>query len=173
MVSKKAFLIWWLGGLAAFAVSLALHAPLAIEAVPGGILDHQAAPDAASVNAIQEAWAAAGLLDQAWYAMVSDIVFIWIYSFGAFNGGRFFRAKATPTLRALGWIASVSAVIFFVTDFGETSAQISQLNRFEGSDALAGIASALGPAKVVSFLVSFGALAIALIVERQSNRTVP
>lgn len=43
MSPKPRFLIWWLGGLAIFAVSLALHAPLAIEAVPRGILDHRAA----------------------------------------------------------------------------------------------------------------------------------
>ena len=88
MLSKESYLIWWLGGLAIFAVSLMIHAPLAIEAVPGGILDHQAASDAGEVDRIQTAWRDAGLMTQARLAMASDLVFILVYSFGALRAGQ-------------------------------------------------------------------------------------
>ena len=104
MISKDYYMVWWLGGLAIFAISIMIHAPLAIEAVPGGILDHQAAANAAAV--------------------------------------------------------------FFFTDFTETLLQVFQLLRLEGSDTQAFIASAMGPAKVASFLASVGVIVIALIWDR-------
>ena len=55
-VTKRTAIIWWVSGLIAFAITIYLGSPLAIEAVPGGILDHQQATDAAAVNAIQSAW---------------------------------------------------------------------------------------------------------------------
>ena len=166
MVSKRAFLIWWLGGFAIFAVSLTLHAPLAIEAVPGGILDHQAAPDAAAVNAIQTAWKDAGLIGQARLAMISDLIFIGVYGVGCVLGGLYFRAHGTGALALMGWIALAMGVLFLVTDYIETALQFVQLVRFEGSDALAGIASSMGPLKVLSFLVAAGVLLAALVWER-------
>ena len=107
MASKKAFLIWWLGGLAIFALSIAIHSPLAIEAVPKGILDHQAAPDAASVNAIQQAWQEAGQIGQARLAMISDLIFIGVYGVGAVLGGVFYARSLNRALLTLGWIALV------------------------------------------------------------------
>ncbi len=172
-MTRDSWLAWWLGGLGLLVVSLFIHAPLAIEAVPGGILDHQSAGNAARVNAIQEAWAAAGLLDQARIAMAVDLVFIWAYSLAAMNGGRTFRDKENRTLSVLGWIALGSASIFFLTDLGETSAQVYQLNRFEGSDGLALIASSLGPPKLVSFFASLGALVAALLMERRIKTRTP
>jgi len=109
-VSKRAFLAWWLGGLAIFAFALWLHAPLAIEAVPGGILDHQAAPDAATVNSIQTAWRREGLWNQAAIAMIADLVFIGVYSVGSILGGMYFRAHAGGPVAALGWIATFLAL---------------------------------------------------------------
>ena len=166
MISKDYYMVWWLGGLAIFAISIMIHAPLAIEAVPGGILDHQAAANAASVDAIQTAWREAGLLGQAQAAMFSDLVFILVYSFGALNAGRYFRAKPNRGLSALGWVAIAAASVFFFTDFTETLLQVFQLLRLEGSDTLAFIASAMGPAKVASFLASVGVIVIALIWDR-------
>ena len=169
-MSKESYLTWWLGGLAIFAVSLMIHSPLAIEAVPGGILDHQAASNAARVNTIQSAWDEAGLMGQARMAMLSDLLFILVYSFGALNGGRYFRAKSHAGLVALGWIALLSATVFLITDFTETLLQVYQAVRFEGSDTLAFIASSMGPVKVASFLISFGVLIVALLWERASKR---
>ncbi len=168
MVGKKAFLIGWLGGLAVFAVSLTFHAPLAIDAVPGGILDHQAAPDAASVDAIQQAWETAGLTSQARLAMITDLIFIGIYGVGAALGGLYFRARDGWLLKALGLITLAAALVFLVTDYVETILQFIQLMRFEGSDTLAGIASKMGPAKVVTFLVALFGPILALILERFS-----
>ncbi|MEL6541547.1 MAG: hypothetical protein AAFQ34_09090 [Pseudomonadota bacterium] len=166
MINKRAFLTWWLGGLAIFAVSLVLHAPLAIEAVPGGILDHQAAPDAASVVAIQNAWDAEGLATRARIAMASDLLFIVVYSIGAIMGGRYYRNLFEGALHVIGWCAIAAGAVFFLTDFIETLLQFYQMMRFEGSDTLAWIASNMGPAKVVSFLASVGLLIVALIWEQ-------
>ncbi|MEM7690448.1 MAG: hypothetical protein AAF291_15645 [Pseudomonadota bacterium] len=173
MSAKADFLVWWLAGLAIFAISLALHAPLAIDAVPGGILDHQAAPDAARVNAIQQAWQAAGVLDQARIAMAVDLLFIVVYSFGALKGGRYYRRWPGARLTALGWSATVAGSLFFVTDFIETLLQFYQALRFEGSDTLAAIASSMGPVKMVSFLASVGVLIIALVWERYAKGVRP
>lgn len=166
MVSKRAFLIWWLGGLAIFAVSLMLHSPLAIEAVPNGILDHQAAPDAATVNAIQSAWEEAGLIGRARIAMISDLIFIGVYGIGCIIGGLYFRANGRGVWAIMGWIALAMGVIFLVTDYVETALQFVQLVRFEGSDMMAGIASNMGPLKVLSFLVAAAVLVVALVWER-------
>jgi len=168
MVSKKTFLIWWLGGLAAFAVSTTIHSGLAIAAVPGGILDHQAAPDAASVDAIQNAWEAAGLYGRARLAMITDLIFIGIYGVGCVLGGLYYRAQSGRVLALLGWVAAAMGVVFLFTDYVETILQFIQLLSFEGSDAMAGITSLMGPSKVASFLVAAGALLIALIWERFS-----
>ncbi|MEO1047980.1 MAG: hypothetical protein AAFW59_06590 [Pseudomonadota bacterium] len=169
MISKDYYLVWWLGGLAIFAISIMIHAPLAIEAVPGGILDHQAASNAASVDAIQTAWMKAGLIGQARFAMISDLVFILVYSFGALNAGRYFRAKPNGVLSALGWVAIAAASVFFLTDFTETLLQLFQLQRLEGSDTLAYVASLMGPGKVTSFLASFAVIAVAMMWERLSK----
>lgn len=166
MVSKRAFLIWWLGGLAIFAVSLVLHSPLAIDAVPGGILDHQAAPDAATVNAIQSAWQDAGLIGQARLAMISDLIFIGVYGLGCLFGGLYYRASGSGALVTMGWIALAMGAVFLVTDYVETALQFVQLVQLEGSDTLAGIASSVGPLKVLSFLVAAAVLAVALVWER-------
>ncbi len=166
MASKKIFLIWWLGGLAIFAVSITIHSPLAIAAAPEGILDHQSAPDAASVNAIQQAWKKAGLIGQARLAMISDLIFIGIYGVGAVLGGVFYARSPNRALLTLGCIALVMGVVFLVTDYAETILQFVQLTAFEGDDTLAGIASKMGPFKVVSFLASAASLALALIWER-------
>ena len=57
-------------------------------------------------------------------------------------------------------------VVFLFTDYVETALQFVQLIRFEGSDTLAGVASSMGPFKVLSFLVAAGVLIVALVWER-------
>ena len=170
VVTKHLFLSVWLAGLAIFAVSLFLHAPLAIEAVPGGILDHQAAPDAASVDRIQSAWKEAGLLTQARTAMISDLVFIGVYGVGCVLGGLYFARQTGMVRRALGWAALLAGIVFLVSDYAETLVQVTQLTRFRGDDALAGFASSMGAAKVLSFLLAFGVLVIALAVDLFSRK---
>lgn len=167
--SKRAALVWWVGGLVAFAFVIWLHRPLAIEAVPGGILEHQRAPDAASVDAIQNAWRAAGVINEAAVAMIGDLVFIGIYGTGCVLGGLHYRAREQVVLRALGWSALVSGVVFLVADYGETTAQFIQLMRLEGDDGLAALASSLRPVKEVGWIGGFLAVILALAAERFST----
>lgn len=166
MASKRAFMIWFFGGLAIFAVSIFLHAPLTVEGVPGGILDHQSAPDAATVDAIHAAWQAAGVYGQAKLAMVSDLIFIGVFGIGCVLGGQYYRRAAASSLRVLGWVALFSGIAFLITDYGETIAQIMQLQANAGRDGLASFASSLGPVKSLSWLGGFVSLIAALILER-------
>lgn len=168
-VSKRTFLIWFFGGLAAFAITLVLHAPLIIEAVPGGILEHQSAPDANTVDRIQAAWMIAGVYTQAHWAMITDLIFIGIYGMGCVLGGLYYRKSPRPVLRVLGWIALISGVIFLLTDFGETIAQFIQLSQQQGSDMLAKFASSLGLTKMTTWTASFLAILSALILDRFSS----
>ncbi|QFT78135.1 hypothetical protein [Erythrobacter sp. THAF29] len=167
--SKRTFLWWWCGGIAAFAVAIYFHLPLIIESVPGGIVDHQKAPDAATVNAIQGSWDSEGLIDASALAMIIDLIFIGIYGVGCVLGGLYYRARASHGLKALGWVALVSGLVFLFTDYGETIAQLIQLMRLQGDDGLAWFASTLRPFKNASFIAAFSALVAALIVEWKST----
>jgi len=144
-VSKRAFVIWFFGGLAAFAVTIYFHLPLITAGVPEGIAEHQRAPDAATVDAIQSAWKSAGVMGAARIAMITDLIFIGIYGVGCVLGGLYYRARSTNTLRILGRVALASGVVFLITDYGETIAQFIQLSRDAGDDQLAGLASTLRP----------------------------
>ncbi|NVE93823.1 hypothetical protein [Altererythrobacter lutimaris] len=166
MISKRSFLYWWIGGLIAFAITLYLHTPLVVEGVPGGILDHQAAPDAATVDAIQGAWREYGVMDQARIAMISDLIFIGIYGIGCVLGGLYFRRLSSVFVRALGWVALAGGVAFLITDYGETVSQLIQLTQGAGDDTLAGIASGLRPIKIASFIAAFVAILAGLIAAR-------
>ena len=168
-VSKRTAMIWWGGGLIAFAITIYLGMPLAIDAVPGGILDHQAAPDAAAVNAIQNAWQDDGLIDTARTAMISDLIFIGIFGIGCVLAGLYYRGR-DGFLRLSGWIALISGIVFLVTDYGETISQFIQVTRMQGDDQLANIASTLQPIKIFSWIVAFLAVLIALVADSFSSR---
>lgn len=168
-VSKRAFLLWFWGGIAAFAISHYLHVPLITDGVPGGIAEHQSAPDAATVDAIQSSWHADGLMRQATIAMIADLIFIGIYGIGCVLAGLYFKARAKVVLRVMGWVALVSGAVFLVTDYGETISQFIQLTNFKGDDQLANLASSLGPTKILSWIGAFLAVIAAMIVERFSS----
>lgn len=170
-VSKRSFLTWFSGGLAAFAVAIYLHLPLAVEGVPEGMAAHQRAPDAATIDAIHAAWKSAGVYGAARTAMISDLIFIGIYGIGCVLGGLYYRSKAGGIQRIMGWVALVSGVVFIVTDYGETVAQFIQLSRGAGDDQLAGLASTLRPFKMASWIGAFLALVAALLIERFSTRS--
>lgn len=162
--------MWWVGGTLIFLVSILIHGPLAIPEVPGGILDHQAARNAAEVDSIQSFWAADDLIGAAQTAMISDLIFIVVYGVGAILGGGYFFTKYNSLLRSIGAAIAAAGAIFLVTDLVETSLQLVQLVRFAGDDALAGIASKMGPAKVATFLITFFGLLALLIAEWFSSR---
>ncbi len=171
IISKRAFLTWWIGGLVAFAIVIFLHLPLAVEGVPGGIAEHQSAPDAATVDAIHAAWLEAGVYDQARWAMIADLVFIGIYGVGCVLGGLYFRTLAKPLLRALGWVAVAAGIAFLLTDYGETIAQLIQVTAGAGDDGLAQFASTLRPIKMASFIAAFLSIVAGLVVGRIGQRS--
>lgn len=170
MTQRKRFLMWWIGGIIAFAIVLFLHFPLIIDAVPGGIGAHQAAGDAAAVNAIQTAWAEAGVLGSAKIAMIGDLIFIGIYGIGSVLGGLYFRTHGTGITRHIGSIVALCGAVFLLTDYGETIAQFIQLTGNEGSDALAGFAATLRPIKMVTWTATFIGILAALIIQRIQSR---
>lgn len=167
----RAFLAWWLGGLALFALVLWLHAPLAIPAVPGGIGDHQAAGSAAEVERIHAAWRAAGVYDAARIAMIADLVFIGVYTIGAALGGRMLRASGGGTMRLIGDAVLAGAIVFGVTDYIETVCQLVQLVQGRGSDALAATAATVQPVKIIAWIATFAGIVIGLAVRRFVGRS--
>lgn len=172
-VSKRTAMIWWVGGLIAFAIVIALSAPLITDTVPGGISDHQKAPNAAAVDGIQNAWRADGLAGLATISMIGDLIFVGIYGIGCVLAGMHYRAHGAGVLRLLGWIAMGSGIVFLVSDYGETVCQLIQMVRFAGDNDLAAIASGLRPIKVAAWIVSFLAVVGALLAERSCSGKAP
>ena len=170
MTLERKFWLFWIGGLVIVALARIPHAPLAIEAVPGGILDHQAAGSAAVVDHIQAAWREAGLRSTAIFAMCHDLVFIGIYGMGSFWAGRVFMAEtARPKLALLGKIIMQAAVVFLITDYVETNLQLVQLLREQGVDWMAATAAIMQPIKIAAWIITFIGTISALIIRRMAN----
>lgn len=170
--SWRNFWIFWLSGLAVFGVVIATGGQLMTEVAPGGILDHQSAGNAARVNAIQQSWADAGLLNHAQWSMVGDLVFIGLYTIGGIIGGRLLWQDAwSPSLKKLGLSLIVVYFVFGLTDYVETISQIVQLINFEGSDTLAGIAAVAKPPKIATWIIGTIGMIIALIWYRKQAST--
>ena len=165
---EQRFISLWVAGLALFALAIWLSLPLRIDAVPGGILDHQAAGSAAEVNRIQQAWEGAGLAERAQMAMFGDLVFIVVYGMGAWYGGLAFAQESRPKLRRLGWLLVGAAALFLATDLLETIAQLVQLLGLRGSDGLATLAATVQPVKMVAWLVTFFGVIAGLAVRQIS-----
>lgn len=170
MISRRRFLMFWIGGLVAFVIALSLHLPLTIEAVPEGIVDHQTATTAARVDAIQQAWAEAGVYRDAYTAMLSDFGFILLYGIGSLLGGLYFLRTGQGTLRWIGWALTASAVVFLASDLTETTMQIQQLAAGEGDDAKAHLAAAMHYPKLISWIACFILPLNGLIIERSQHR---
>jgi hypothetical protein len=167
---ERNFWRYWLGGLLILAIMIAMNPWFSNEVSPWGIRDHQSAATAARVDAIQAAWQAAGVMGLARIGMAMDLVYIGIYSFGAYCGGRLFAASARPALRRLGVVVIVAAITVGIADYAETICQFTQAMSFKGSDLLAGIAATAQPIKSVAFLISFFGLLAALAVRRMTRR---
>ena len=169
---ERNFWRFWLGGLLILAVMIAMNPLFVNDVSPWGIRDHQSAASAARVDAIQAAWQAAGVMDLARWAMALDLIYIATYSFGAFCGGRMFRAAQKPALRRLGGLIMAAAIVVFVADNIETVCQFIQAMRFAGSDSLARIAATAQPIKSTALLVSLLAIIAALVIRRRTRRAV-
>lgn len=168
---EQRFISLWLAGLVLFGGVIWLSLPLAIEAVPGGIVDHQAAGSAAEVNRIQQAWANDDLTGNAQLAMLADIAFIVVYGLGAWFGGLTFMQDSRPKLKRLGWLLAGAAALFLASDLIETLAQIVQLMGTRGSDGLAKVAAIAQPVKMVAFLVTLIGVIVGFAVRRFSPPT--
>jgi hypothetical protein len=167
---EKRFWRYWLGGLLILAIMIAMNSWLTNPDSPWGIRDHQSAATAMRVDAIQAAWQAAGAMNLARISIAIDLVYIGIYSFGAYCGGRLFAQSAQPYLRRLGWVIVVAAVVVGVADYVETVCQFVQAMTFKGSGLLAGIAATAQPIKSTAFLTSFFGLLAALLLRRMVRR---
>ena len=166
--AKRRFLRLWIGGLVLFAIVIFIGLPLGIEEVPRGVLDHQAAGTAEEANRIQTAWIAAGLYSRAQFAMLGDLIFIGVYGFGSYLGGRWLLKEHSGLLKAIGVAVAAAAVIFLITDYAETIAQFIQLNAQRGDDTLARLAAMARPIKVFAWTVTFIGILAALGIRRFS-----
>jgi hypothetical protein len=167
---ERRFWRYWLGGLLILAVMIAMNPWFTNPVSPWGIRDHQSAGTAIRVDAIQAAWRAAGVMDLAQLGIAIDLIYIGVYSFGAYCGGRLFAQSARPHIRRLGWVIVAAALIVGVADYIETICQFVQALTFKGDDMLAGIAATAQPIKSTAFLVSFFGLLAALFLRRMARR---
>ena len=154
----------WIAGLVAFAIVIALGIWLR-SASEFGIVDHQLAGNAERVDAIQRGWRNEGVRWLAILAMVGDLFFIALYSWGSWLAGRGFMRVANRAVRVIGLVVAAAAVLFLITDATETGLQLVQLLREAGSDPMARIAASMQGVKIASWIATFigvlGALAIA------------
>lgn len=167
---ERNFWRYWLGGLLILALMIAMNPWFTNEVSPWGIRDHQSAGTAARVDAIQAAWQTAGAMGWARLGMAIDLVYIAVYSFGSYCGGRLFAASERASLNRLGWVIIACAVVVGVADYVETICQFIQALSFKGSDLLAGIAATAQPIKSVAFLITFFGLLAALFIRRMARR---
>ncbi|MCC5611667.1 hypothetical protein LC612_34285 [Nostoc sp. CHAB 5834] len=166
---ERNFWRFWLIGLLMLAAMIAMNPWFSNAVSPWGIGDHQAAATAARVDAIQRAWRSDGVFNLARLAMIIDLIFIAVYSFGAYCGGRLFAHATKPLLRRLGWVIIAAAIIFGTADYIETICQLFQILRLKGSDLLAGIAATVQPMKSIAFLITFFGLLAALFLRRTTR----
>ncbi len=167
---ERNFWRYWTGGLLLLAAMIVMNNWLSNDVASWGIRDHQSAGTALRVDAIQNAWAAAGVLNLARFSIALDLVYIAVYSFGAYCGGRLFTQETHSGLKRLGWLIVIAAVILTITDYAETICQFIQALQFKGSDALADIAATAQPIKSLAFLTTFLGILAGLLLRRVVHR---
>jgi hypothetical protein len=166
MREPKPNLRWWLWGLLAFVIVIALSMAVTHpESVTLGIAEHQAAGSAARVDEIQDQWREGSVRTLAIVAMLGDLVFIGIYGWGSWLAGRSFMAMR-GSARMLGILIAISAIIFLVTDYTETILQVVQLLSQQGSDWMAAVAATVRPVKILAWIATFGGVLMALAIRR-------
>ncbi|WP_421991775.1 hypothetical protein [Qipengyuania sp.] len=166
MREPKPNLRWWLWGLLAFVIVIALSMAVTHpESVTLGIAEHQAAGSAARVDEIQDQWREGGVRTLAIIAMLGDLVFIGMYGWGSWLAGRSFMAMR-GSARMLGILIAISAIIFLVTDYTETILQVVQLLSEQGSDWMAAVAATVRPVKILAWIATFGGVLMALAIRR-------
>jgi hypothetical protein len=167
---ERRFWTFWLLGILLLAGQIVMNVWLITQVSPMGISDHQAAGNAARVEAIHAGWAALEVMDLAIYSMELDLIFIGVYAWGAFAGGRMFAASPHAMLARLGTIIMFAAVGFAISDYAETISQLIQAAVTGGNDMLAGIAANVRPLKMVLFLITFLGVLVGLTIRRIPRR---
>ena len=166
---ERRFWTFWLVGILLLAAQIVMNVWLVTDASPLGMSDHQAAVSAGRVNIIHTGWAASGVMDLAIYSMELDLMFIVVYAWGAFAGGRMFAASSHAMLARLGKVVMFAAIGFAISDFAETISQLVQAAGAGGVDLLANIAAKMRPIKMILFLVTFFGLLVALGILRKAR----
>ena len=167
---ERRFWRYWLAGILLLALQIVLNVWLVNDVSPLGISDHQAAGSAMRVDAIHAGWQASDVMKLALSSMILDCLFIGVYSWGAYAGGRLFASEQNALLSRLGKIITVAALGFCAADYAETISQLVQAIRGQGSDSLAYVAATVRPVKMVAFLVTFFGLLMALYIRRTTRR---
>jgi hypothetical protein len=170
MKGERTFWMYWLGGLLLLATMAVMNVFLSLPTSPLGIIDHQTAGTGARVDDIQFGWKAGSVLTLARISIALDLVFIAVYSWGAYLGGRVMRQETSPMLRRLGTLIMIAAALYPILDYTETICQFIQVTSFKGSDLLSGIAATVRPFKSVDFLVTLIGLLAALALRRMARR---
>lgn len=168
---ERRFWTFWLLGILLLAAQVVMNVWLTTDAAPLGISDHQAAGTAARVNIIHAGWVASDVMDLAIYSMELDLIFIAVYAWGAFAGGRMFAASSHPMLARLGKVIIAAAIGFAITDYVETISQLTQAALIGGHDMLAGVAATARPVKMILFMVTFFGVLIGLAIRNWKSRT--
>jgi hypothetical protein len=169
MNGERNFWLFWLGGLFLLAIMAAMNPFLSLAMSPMGIIDHQMAGTGVRVDDIQFGWKVGGVLTLARISIAIDLVFIAVYSWGAYLGGRMMRQETSPVLRRLGTLIMVAAALYPILDYTETICQFVQVINFKGSDLLSGIAATVRPFKSADFLVTLIGLIVALTLRRMTR----
>jgi hypothetical protein len=147
----RLFWIFYVIGMAVFAYIATTNAQLATHASPGGILDHQSAATGMRVEQIHDAWKEKGVFGFAQLSMSLDLVFITFATLAGIVGG-YLMARAGGARGMLGWVVLGVWTVFGACDYIETSSQLVQVLQDRGSDDLAGLAAAVRPAKMLTFV---------------------
>lgn len=164
--TERRFWRFWLAGLALLGLMIAMNAMITKGQAQASIAAHQIAGTAAKVDAIQSAWLSGGVLPWARLSIVIDLLFIGVYSWGAWNGAKLMRSHEKPMLRAIGLLVMLATAAFCLADYAETVSQFIQVVQMKGSDTLAGIAAAVQPVKMSAFIVTVVGLVAALLLRR-------
>ncbi len=167
---ERRFWTFWLSGILLLAAQVVMNVWLVTEVTPLGMSDHQAAGTAARVDIIHAGWVASDVMDLAIYSMELDLIFIAVYAWGAFAGGRMFAASSYPMLARLGKVIIVAAVGFAITDYAETISQLIQAALTGGHDMLSGVAATARPIKMILFLVTFFGVLVGLAIRSWKSR---
>ncbi len=165
MSLRKAFMMFWLGGLVVFILAIGLGLAIVADGGPG-ILDHQSAGTAKAVNAIHAAWETVGQTSLAKAAMMADLVFIGLFGLGSVLGGWYYWRTGSGAVAVFGMLALCAALLFIATDYAETGAQFIQLMRDRGGDRLAGLAATMQPIKQAAFVFMFAGIIAAFALRR-------